>query len=209
MDQYINDDIIPIIAKFSHTKTLIALSRVSKNSNMLVNNILCERINNLPFRLYIEYVIKNNILIHGIWITIGYNNNNYIEKCNICDNGRWKKYKDTHIFNNDKYIFSNSHVKFLIYEGKVEGIIDYIKKGQDMLIMLYINTMRREVNLCNITDDHNNGYFYFEEVKPNILGLDDELNLSFDDNKIFSCVNNGNYPYKCNRLTTYDGYMLD
>ena len=210
MQQYINDDVIPIIGKFCNIYTLIRLSKISRNSYLLASNILLQKINNLPMRICIEYNIKNNIRIHEVWITIGYLNNvQYKEKCNICDNGRWKKYKDDFIFHNEKSIFSNYQVRFLVYEGKLEGILDYIKNSNNLLIMIHIDNDRKKIKLCNNTDDHNNGYFYFEEVKTTILSLDNDIDLSIDQNKNFNCVNYGNYPYNCNMTTEYIGYIFN
>ena len=159
--QYLNDDEISIIAEFSGFITLSRITKVNTYFHEKLKNILIERLKCIPWEIYVEYNIENNIIINKVCLTIGYNfnSNNLI----ICDN-----------------------IKFTIYHGKLPSIIDYIKINKSLNILLFIDNKDKIVKLIDTNKRFPKGNLYYKEVNMDISKLDEyfyegENNINFND----------------------------
>lgn len=227
---YICDDIIIYIGELCDFHSLISLHKTSKFVYSILIKSLNLRLENIPWRLCIEYNTKNTMTIHNIWLNVGYiTEKEFIhEKCSICSTGIWRNHKDQYVCSpislvpldssmykssrRQEYCYTNKHVKFIVYHGKLKGLIDYIRNTSIVSLMFYIDNEKKSIKLINMNDNlvhPANGYCYFEEVKINIVNLNEIVQFDIDYNKIFEEVKYGHLPYNADMMTSYCGYTLD
>ena len=189
------EDVIIHIAKLSDFRTLMRLSISSKFYNNHLNDHIKVLIGKIPWRLYIEYNTKNTINVGPIQIYIGYSDTllplSTKENYNLCLGNSSRK-------NSGKYI------KMVVYHGKLNNLLDYLKFDNKLLITIHIDNKKKDVKLAYFSGEPKDGYYYLEEVISKVGNLDGSYQIPFAPSEIFDRVEFGNFPYNANIAMYYN-----
>jgi len=215
----LTDDAILHIADICTIKTLISLSQTSRRYYNLLYELIGKKLSNVPWRISIEYSIKNNIKVHNIKMSIGYVNysSEYDEVCDMCSMGRWKKQDNKYICVTRNDFYTSRHIKILVFYGIGLHFLDRLyEKHLEMYVFTHkgddsdYSDYRDDIY---IETDYTSNYIFYDEIKPTVYNLDPTNNdTNVDNNKIIKRIYTPTYRSKYNTLNSnyivqYDGYI--
>lgn len=201
-------DIIIYLSQFCDLKTIINVSLTSRINKKVLENIIQKKLNEIPWRLSIEYNTRNNLEIHNAWLTIGYINSYKDEICNVCNKGTWFKRNNRIMCRTESTLFYSYNLKISVYHGK--GINSMIKKLNNGVIPLSVKYDTKKIIEIALENKEGKNVWY-DDLIVRYGSFDSELEeiIDIDDNKIFENVVLNRLPLGANFNMLYKGYSKE
>jgi hypothetical protein len=186
---YLVYDVIEYLTKYCDFRTILNLYKANRYTSERLENIIKLKISKLPWRLCIEYDIKNGVNIHCINLAIGYItiNDRYQEQCDICLGGRWKKHRNNLVCYNDNLSFGSKHIRITIFTGTGPQFINKLNYMWGNYYLPIYLSLDYDTIVPILTPNNNDDLFY-DEIFPVVCSLDKGhlCNIDTDKDKIIS-----------------------